>query len=140
MGLIARYVQLAAISAFGSGRAVARANHRPRATRAELGLAAGQAVGVYLLTVFAVSFVVYAVVRQAVSSSPPARYPFATPRVYAGPPALWLGCGLAGLALLAGCHLARRMRQRRGPSQGEVPGEFYALVTAVFCAGLALVR
>jgi hypothetical protein len=121
-GLTQRDAQRAAISAFGTVRAEARANYRPRATRAEPGLAAGQAVGVYLLTVFAVSFVVYAVVRQAVSSSPPGQYPFATPRGYPGPPALWLGCGMAGLALLTGCQpTCAWTGQRSWPPSGSAP-------------------
>jgi hypothetical protein len=119
-------------------QAVVRANHRQPATRADLGLAACQAVGVYLPTVWGGSCAVYGVVWQAVSSSPPGRYPFATPRGYAGSPALWLGCGIAGLALLGGSHVARRARQRRNLGQGEVPGQFYSLVTAVFCVVLTV--
>lgn len=135
--LTERADQQAAISTFSTARAAPRAHQRP-ATRAELGLAACQAVGVYLLTVCAVSFAVYAVGWQAVSSSPPGRYPFAMTRVYPGPPALWLGCGVAGLALLGGCHLARRARQRRRLGRGDVPGAFYSLVTAVFCVALTV--
>ncbi len=105
---------------------------------AELGLAAGQAVGVYLLTVCAASFAVYAVVWHAVSSRPPVQDQLATARDYPGPPALWLGCGVVGMVLLGGCHLARRARRRRRPGRGEVPAAFYALVTAVFCVALTV--
>jgi HAAS len=138
-GLTERAAQQAAISAFGAVRAVVRAHPWRPATGADLVLAACRAVGVYLLTVCAVSIAVHAVVWQAVSSSPPGRYPFATPRGYAGSPTLWLGCGIVGLALLGGCHVARRIRQRRAPGQGEVPSAFYSLVTAVFCVLLAVV-
>lgn len=109
-------------------------------TVVDLGLAACQAAGVYLLTVCTVSLVVYAVVWQATTSSPPGRYPFATPRGYPGSPTLWLSCGMAGLALLCGCYAAHRVRRRRAAARGEVPGEFYPLATVVFCVVLALAR
>jgi hypothetical protein len=98
------------------------AHQGPSATRADLILAACQALGVYLLTVFTVSFAAYGLLSQAVPSSPPGRYPFAMPG-YARTPALWLGCGVAGLVLLGGYHAARRVRQRRHCRRGEVPGE-----------------
>jgi hypothetical protein len=109
-------------------------------TVADLGLAACQAAGVYLLTVCTVSLVVYAVVWQATASSQRGRYPFATPRGYPGSPTLWLGCGIAGLALLCGCYAAHRVRRHRVTARGEVPREFYPLATAVFCVALALAR
>jgi hypothetical protein len=109
-------------------------------TVADLGLAACQAAGVYLLTVCTVSLVVYAVGWQATASSPRGRYPFAIPRGYPGSPTLWLGCGIAGLALLCGRYAAHRARRHRAPPRGEVPGEFYPLATAVFCVALALAR
>ncbi len=136
-GLTERHAQQTAISAFGTVRAVLRVNHQPPATRGDLSLAACQAVGVYLLTVCGVGFAVYAVVRQAVSS-PSGRYPFGTPRGYPGSPALWLGCGITGLALLGGCHVAHRARRRRRPGLGQVPGVFHSLVTAVFCVALTV--
>ncbi len=135
-GLTERDAQQAAISASGTVRAVVRAHQRPPASRADLSLAACQAAGVYLLTICAVSFAVYAVVWQATSTSPPGRHPFATPRGYAGSPTLWPGCGAAGLVLLCGCYAAHRVRRHRATAQGEVPGGFYPLATAVFCVAL----
>lgn len=109
--------------------------HGAPANRADLILAACQALGVYMLTVFTVSFAVYGLLSLAVSSRPPGRYPLAMPGC-AGTPALWLGCGIAGLALLCGYHAASRVRQRRHCRRGEVPGEFYPLAAAVFCVVL----
>ncbi|HEY9244075.1 MAG TPA: hypothetical protein VIP48_18970 [Streptosporangiaceae bacterium] len=108
------------------------------ATRADLSLAACQATGVYLLTVCAISFAVYRMARQSVSSSPPGRYPFASPRGYTGSPGLWLGCGIAGLALLAGYHVARWVQRRRRHRPGQVPDVFYPLTAGVFCVALTV--
>jgi hypothetical protein len=137
VGMSEREAQEAAISALGTVRAVARANRRPSAALADLGMAACKAAGVYLLAIFAASFVVFFAVRQAVSGAPPGRYPFATPQGYAGPPALWASCGAAGLVLLCGYHIARRVRRHR--LSEDMLGGFYPLVAVVSCVTLAVI-
>ena len=42
------------------------------------------------------------------------------------------------MALLGGGHLARLMRPRRRLGRSEVPGEFYPLVTTLFCVALTM--
>ena len=58
------------------------------AIRADLGLAACQAIGVYLLTVFTVSLAVHAVLRPGIWTGPAGWYSFGTARAYAGSAAL----------------------------------------------------
>ena len=112
IGMTTQEAQEAAISAFGSVRAVARANRRLAPAVADTAMMFCGAVSSYLLTVFAVSMVVYVGVDSAVSSDP-ARYPFATPQGYGGPPVLWASAGAVGLALLASYLIARHIRRRR---------------------------
>jgi hypothetical protein len=104
--------QEAAISAFGSVRAVARAHRRLAPAVADTAMAFCGAVSSYLLTVFAVSMVVYVWVDATVSADP-ARYPFARPQGYAGPLVLWATAGAVGLVLLASYRIARHLRRRR---------------------------
>jgi hypothetical protein len=136
IGMTEQEAQEAAISAFGSVRAVARANRRLAPAVADTAMAFCRAVSSYLLTVFAVSMVVYVGVHAAVSSDP-ARYPFARPQGYAGPPVLWAGAGAVGLALVAASWIARQLRRRR--RQHQIPGTVAPLagaVSSVLLAGL----
>jgi len=128
IGMTEREAQEAAISAFGSVRAVARANRHRAPAVADTAMAFCGALASYLLTVCTVSMVVYFGVRAAVSSDP-ARYPFATPQGYAGPPVLWAGAGAVGLALLAGNGIARHLRRRRG--HHGIPGRVAPSAAAV---------
>jgi hypothetical protein len=136
IGMAKQEAQEAAISAFGSVRAVARAHRRLAPAVADTAMAFCGAVSSYLLTVCAVSMVVYFLVHAAVSSDP-ARYPFATPQGYAGPPVLWAGAGAVGLALLASNRFARHLRRRR--AQHRIPGTVtpWAAAVSLLLAGLA---
>ena len=119
IGMTQAEAQEAAVSAFGTVTAVVRAHRRPSARLAALGLAVGPAAGVYLVTVSALSSLVYFYVDSVVSGAPRGMYPFATPEGYAGPPAVWASLGGVGLALLCGCGVARRVRRRRGVPQSR---------------------
>jgi hypothetical protein len=135
IGMTEQEAQEAAISAFGSVRAVARANRRLAPAVADTAMMFCGAVSSYLLTVFAVSMVVYVGVDATVSSDP-ARYPFARPQGYAGPPVLWAAAGAVGVALLAGYRIARHLRRRR--AQHGIPGTVapWAAAVSLLLAGL----
>jgi hypothetical protein len=135
IGMTRREAQEAAISAFGSVRAVARAHRHLAPAVADTAMMFCGAVSSYLLTVFAVSMVVYVAVDKAVSSDP-ARYPFATPQGYGGAPVLWASAGAVGLALLASNRIARHLRRRR--TQRGIPGTVapLAAVVSLLLAGL----
>jgi hypothetical protein len=135
IGMTRQEAQEAAISAFGSVRAVARANRRLAPVVADTAMMFCGAVSSYLLTVFAVSMAVYVMVDRAVSSDP-ARYPFATPQGYGGSPVLWASAGAVGLALLASNRIARHLQRRR--AQRGIPGTVTALaaVVSLLLAGL----
>jgi hypothetical protein len=129
IGMTEQEAQEAAISAFGSVRAVARANRRLAPAVADTAMAFCGAVSSYLLTVCTVSMVVYAGVDSAVSSDP-ARYPFARPQGYAGAPVLWASAGAVGLALLASYLIARFLRRRR--ARHGMPGTVTPLAASSF--------
>jgi hypothetical protein len=128
IGMTEQEAQEAAISAFGSVRAVARAHRRLAPAVADTAMAFCGAVSSYLLTVFAISLVMYVCVDATVSADP-ARYPFATPQGYAGPPVLWASAGAVGLALLASYLITRHLRRRR--ARHGVPGPVAPLAAAV---------
>ena len=136
IGMTEQEAQEAAISAFGSVRAVARAHRRLAPVVEDTAVMACGAFASYLLTVFAVSMPVYFLVRATVSADP-ARYPFATPQGYAGPPVLWASAGAVGLVLLASYLIARHLRRRR--VRRGIPGTVTppaAIVPLVLLAGL----
>jgi hypothetical protein len=141
-GLTELEAQEAAISSFGSVRAVVRA-HRARRRRAaavlgDLALTAWKLAGLFLL-----AFCLSALVTLA-------DYWMRTPPVamqvvgIGGVVVEWITAGMAGLALLAGCHLVRRFRRRRGRAVMMLSGEFFPPLAAVFfgtaAAVLALLR
>jgi hypothetical protein len=136
IGMTEQEAQEAAISAFGSVRAVARAHRHLAPAVADTAMALCGAFSSYLLTVFTVSMVVYVGMDETVSSDP-ARYPFATPQGYAGPLVLWAGAGAVGLVLLAVNQVARHLRRRRArhgiPSKAARPA---TAVPFVLLAGL----
>jgi hypothetical protein len=140
-GMSEQEAQQAAISAFGTVRAVARANLRPAGVVVQLGLAASNAAGLYLLTVSAASFALYFWMRDAscrANLSPGCQ--LLDHQGYGlGPPAVWAGCGAAGLALLAGHHIARRVRRRRLRGRSEVPIRSYPLGAAFSFITLAVI-
>jgi hypothetical protein len=140
IGMTKQEAQEAAISAFGSVRAVARAHRRIAPAVADTAMMFCGAVSSYLLTVCAVSMVVYVGVDETVSSDP-ARYPFATPQGYGGPPVLWASAGAVGLALLASNRIARHLRRRRAQRGSGIPGRVAPLTLAVslLLAGLGAV-
>jgi hypothetical protein len=110
-GMSEQEAQQAAISAFGSVRTVARANCHPAGVLTPLGLAASKAAGVYLLTVSAASFAMYLWMGAVISGL--------------GSPAVWAGCGAAGLTLLDAIPGRPRSVTRTQPptsaSSREVP-------------------
>jgi len=134
IGMTEQEAQEAAISAFGSVQAVARANRRLAPVVADTAISFCGAVSGYLLTVCAVSMVVYIGVDQTVSSDP-ARYPYATPQGYGGPLVLWASAGAVGLALLAGNQMARHLRRRR--ARRGIPSPAVRPATAVWFVLLA---
>jgi hypothetical protein len=135
IGMTGQEAQEAAISAFGSVRAVVRAHRRLAPAVTDTAMAFCRAVSMYLLTVFAVSMVVYFGVHAAASGDA-ARYPFATPQGYGGPPVLWAGAGAVGLALLAGTRIGRHLRRRRGRHGTPGPVAPVTAVVWVLVAGL----
>ena len=106
----------AAISSFGSVRAVARAHQTPRsrvlAALGHLAMAIWFLAGTALMSVFAVGLVMTVVI---VTTSPPGGPPPPDPDPSPGQVA-WLlaACGLLGLATLVSYSRARRVLQR-GP-------------------------
>ena len=140
-GMTKQEAQEAAIAAFGSVPTVARANRRPARVLAPLGLAACKAAGAYLLTVSAASFALYFWMRDAscdANLSPTCQL-LGHQGYGLGPPAVWAGCGAAGLALLAGHHIARRVRRRRLRARREEPISSYPLGAAFSFITLAVI-
>jgi hypothetical protein len=131
IGMSDREAEEMAISAFGTVRTVARANHR-RTALAEVGMAARKFAAVYLLTVFASGFVMFFVVRRGSGGVQRGTYP--APQSHAGQLLWWAGCGIVRLVLLHG-YLAQR---RRGTG-GELLGGFFPLAATVFCVPLGVI-
>ena len=103
----------AAISSFGSVRAVARAHQTPRsrvlAALGHLAMAIWFLAGTVLMSVFAVGLVMTVVI--AVTTGPPRPGPDPDPSLE-GLAGFVAACGLLGLAVLGTYARARRFRQR----------------------------
>jgi hypothetical protein len=124
--------QEAAVSAFGSVRAVARA-HQTRRARAAVVLGgwvmtSSKLAGLSLLAFGVTNLVLFALVELTHPGVRPA--PGISALSFAGPVPRGLAAGAAGLLLLAGCFTVRRFGRRRlaaAPGAGKFP-----LVAAVF--------
>ena len=139
MGLTERDAQEAAIAAFGRVRAVARAHRQPvAAVLAEAGMAVMKLGAVYLLTVSAVglSGVLLDKIVVRIPVSPGTRIVLAPAHDYARTIGVLTVAAAIGLALLAGCRLARRRRPRGTPrtgglTSGELLGGFFPLAAMI---------
>jgi hypothetical protein len=138
-GLTEREAQEAAISSFGSVRAVVRAHQarrgRTAAVMGDLAMAAWKLTGLVLLAYDASVLIAYVFVRTGrpvgLQAIPPA-----------GGHGMWIAAniaaGIATLPVLAGYYLARRL-QRRRPRAQEKPGtgSFPVLAAIWFSAAAA---
>jgi hypothetical protein len=138
-GLTEFEAQHAAISSFGSLRAVVRA-HQARRGRAaavisDLAMAAWKLTWLFLLAYYASTLVAYADARMSLPSAglqvvPPA-----------GGHGTWIAAniaaGIVGLPLLVGYYLVRRSRRRRGRVQEMLVAGYFPLVAAIFFGGAA---
>lgn len=140
IGMTQREAQEAAISAFGSVRAVVRANRRPAsAVAAEVGMAVWKLAAAYLLAVPVASVLLliffYQVLQIHTVSPGPAPDSLI---ITNGPPDMVThiaglsGSAIAGLALLLGYRRRCRSLRRRGQAPQPPLGAFFPLVAAIF--------
>jgi hypothetical protein len=138
IGMTEREAQEAAISAFGSVRAVVRAHRRPSAKAAEAALAVWKLAAIYLLALPAADFLLslfFYLFRVHTYTS--GRLPYSLVITTGPSDAASLVAGLtssavAGLALLLGYRRVRRSRRRRGrPATAPLGGRF-PLAAAIF--------
>ena len=130
-GLTEVEAQEAAISAFGSVRAVVRAHRTGRARAAAVlsgcALTSSKLAGLFLLAFSVSSLVLYADVKmtlqnmQDVAGGP-----------LTGPVPPLLAVGIAGLLLLVGGHLARRFRRRGARPAAVREARYFPLVAVSF--------
>jgi hypothetical protein len=140
IGMTELEAQEAAISAFGSVRAVVKAHRRPRsAVRADVALAALKLAAIYLLTVPAVDAVLTTFFYEIrhLTTWTPGPQPYGMIGTTGVPDADSLvaglsGSALAGLALLLGYRRVRRSRRRRGHPAVAPLGGFFPFVAATF--------
>lgn len=139
IGMTEREAQEAAISAFGTVRAVVRAHRRPAGEAAAVAMAVWKLVAIYLLTVSAADVVLttffYRIVH--VHTGIPGRAPHSL--VVTGGHGdvvslvvVLIGTAIAGLSLLCGYRLARRSRRSRGQPARPPLGGFFPLAAAIF--------
>jgi hypothetical protein len=157
-GLTEPEARQAAISSFGSVRAVVRAHQARRGPAAAalgaLALAAWKLASVYLLAVFvsALAWQLFSglAVRLLGITQPmiapghpicvrhcPHGIAPAAPAVDVYPRLAWLAAGAAGLALLGGFALIRRYQRRRGLARPAPLGGYFPLAAAVALVILA---
>jgi len=140
-GLTELEAQEAAISSFGSVRAVVRAHQarhgRAAAVLSDLAMAACKLTWLFLLAYYASTAIMYVDVRL---TGPPAGLPVV-------PSTAWMAAnvaaGIAGLPLLAGYYLARRFQRRRGRRRERL-ARVFPLVAGIFfgtaATGLILLK
>jgi hypothetical protein len=132
-GLTETEAQEAAISAFGSVRAVARAHQTRRgkavAIAADVTMAASKLAWLFLLA-FIVSYLV--TLTRLKLTGPPAGSQVS----YLNQ--TWLQPAIVDLTLFAAYHLVRRLRRRRGQVQEILFGGYFPLMAAVFFAATAV--
>jgi vacuolar-type H+-ATPase subunit H len=128
-GLTEAEAQEAAISAFGSVRAVARA-HQARLGQAVAVAADALMAACKLTSLFLLAFIVSYLLRFArlkLSASPAGGQVSYLNRT-------WLFPAIVDLAVFAGYQVVRRVRQRRGQAPQMLFGGYFPLVAAVFFA------
>ena len=132
-GLTETESQEAAISAFGSARAVARAHQTRRgkavAIAADVTMAASKLAWLFLLA-FIVSYLV-TLARLKLTGSPAGSQVSYLNQT-------WLEPAIVDLTLFAAYHLVRRLRCRRGQVQEMLFGGYFPLVAAVFFTATAV--
>jgi hypothetical protein len=133
-GLTEAEAQEAAISAFGSVRAVVRAHQtgRDRAAAVLCGcaLASLKLAGLFLLAFSVSSLVLLTDLKMSMHN-------FAVGPL-SGPVLQHLAAGIAGLLLLAGCRLARRFRRRGARVAAASAARYFPLMAvSFFAAGTA---
>jgi hypothetical protein len=138
VGMTEREAQEAAISAFGSVRAVVRAHRRPvPATAAAVSMAVWKLAAIYLLAVPATDLVLttlffFQVHRTALGPTghvaAVANGPASVVTLVAG----GIASAIGGLALLLGYRRVRRSRRRREQPARAPLGGFFPLAAAIF--------
>jgi hypothetical protein len=139
IGMAEREAQEAAISAFGSVRAVVRAHRRPSsAVVTDVAMAAWKLAAVYLLAVPVAGVLLLIVFYQVLQIQTVAPGPAPHLWIMTRPPDLvslvagLSGSAISGLALLLGYRRARRSLCRRGQPPQAPFGAFFPLVGAIF--------
>jgi hypothetical protein len=133
-GLTEAEAQQAAISAFGSVRAVVRAHQTGRARAAAVlggcALTSSKLAGLFLLAFSVSSLALLADVKMSMHN--------AAVGPLSGPVLQHLAAGIAGLLLLVGCHLACRSRRRGARAVAASAVRYFPLAAvSLFGAGTA---
>jgi hypothetical protein len=136
VGMTEAEAQEAAVSAFGSVRAVVRAHQTRRARAiAVLGGCAMTAWKLAGLSLLAFGASNLALLAEVTMTHPGLRLaPGVSAASLAGPALRGIAAGIAGLLILAGCRLVRRLRQR-GTGAAPAPTSGYFPLAAVIFFG-----